>query len=134
MFFLCFYVFLAILKLSESSGYFELQITTIQNPRGEVLDGGCCDGNRDEEGMCIEECDTFFRVCLKEYQSRITPDGECTFGNVTSKVLGGNSFTYPLESSNTRLKLPFDFAWTVSTILILKLYFKTYNFQFFKNN
>ena len=114
MFLLCIYVFMLFVKISKSSGYFEIQIRAIQNPRGEVTTGECCDGVRDSSGVCTEECDTFFRVCLKEYQNQVTFDGKCTFGNVTSTVLGGNSFTYPVENSRTRLKLPFDFAWTVS--------------------
>jgi hypothetical protein len=27
--------------------------------------------------------------------------------------LGGNTFTYPQDYNRTRLKLPFEFAWTV---------------------
>ncbi|XP_069118593.1 protein jagged-1b-like isoform X2 [Argopecten irradians] len=114
------FVFLAILGVSTGSGYFEIQITTIRNPRGEILDGDCCDGERDAQNKCVEECDTFFRVCLKEYQSRVTIDGHCTFGNVTSQVFGGNTFTYPMDSSRTRLKLPFEFSWTRSYTLILE--------------
>jgi len=111
-------VFLAIFGISSGSGYFEIQITQIRNDRGEALDGQCCDGERDSDNTCTEECDTFFRVCLKEYQSRVTIGGFCTFGNVTSPVYGGNSFSKPLDSTSTRLKLPFEFAWTVSNKVI----------------
>lgn len=111
---LCLSVLLmTVLEYTSGSGYFEIQITAIQNPRGEVLNGTCCDGLRNLNGSCSDECDTFFRVCLKEYQSRVTFDGSCTFGNKTSPILGGNTFTYPSDYNRTRLKLPFDFAWTV---------------------
>jgi hypothetical protein len=112
---------LVILEFVKGSGYFEIQITTIQNPRGEVMKGTCCDGGRDVNDRCILKCNTRFRICLKEYQSPIIFDGKCTFGNITSSVFGGNSFPYPIESSNTRLKLHFDFGWTVR-ILMFKVY------------
>lgn len=102
-----------------ASGYFELQLQSIRNVRGELADGRCCDGVRAPGGMCPEsdQCETFFRVCLKEYQAVVSMEGTCTFGNVTSVVLGGNSFSYRLDTTVTRLKLPFDFAWTVSGFL-----------------
>lgn len=114
MFVFCLSVLLVtVIEFCVGSGYFEIQITTIQNPRGEVLNGTCCDGLRNVNGSCTDECDTFFRVCLKEYQSRVTFAGSCTFGNKTSAILGGNTFTYPQDYNRTRLKLPFEFAWTV---------------------
>lgn len=106
------------------------------------------------------QCNTLFQVCLREYQSqaavsaassgRINGGDEdsmatgsnhhhpnshlhhCSFGNVTSPVLGGNSFTLggdataasdPSSSSDNinrgaaggNLALPFSFSWTVST-------------------
>lgn len=118
---LCLSVLLmTVLEYTSGSGYFEIQITAIQNPRGEVLNGTCCDGLRNLNGSCSDECDTFFRVCLKEYQNRVTFGGSCTFGNKTSPILGGNTFTYPPDYNRTRLKLPFDFAWTRSYTLILE--------------
>ncbi|KAK3092241.1 hypothetical protein FSP39_000187 [Pinctada imbricata] len=120
MFFLCICAFLSLINFSVSSGYFEIQITAIQNPRGEISTGECCDGLRDSSGNCTEPCETFFRVCLKEYQNFVSFEGTCTFGNVTTPVLGGNTFSYPLENTRTRLKLPFDFAWTRSYTLILE--------------
>ena len=101
-----------------ASGYFELQLQSLRNVRGELADGRCCDGSRRtasrDDGVCRDQCESFFRVCLKEYQAVVSMEGACTFGNVSSAVLGGNSFSYPLETTVTRLKLPFDFAWTVS--------------------
>lgn len=98
-----------------ASGHFELQIISIQNRRGELADGDCCEGTtRNKEGLCTQDCNTYVRVCLKEYQASPHPDGPCTLGNLSSAILGGKSFTYPLNSNASRLDLPFDFAWTVS--------------------
>ncbi|XP_076100545.1 protein jagged-2-like [Mytilus galloprovincialis] len=113
-------ILLVILEFVQGSGYFEIQIITIHNPRGEVMEGECCDGVRDGNNRCVKECNTMFRVCLKEYQSVITFDGKCTFGNITSSVFGGNSFTYPIGSNNSRLKLHFEFAWTLTYSLTLE--------------
>ena len=117
---LSFYVFLLVFKVSNASGYFELQINAVQNLRGELSNGSCCSGTRNSDGTCRNECETYFRVCLKEYQSRVTTDGPCTFGNTSSPVLGGNTFNYGDGNTNKpSLLLPFDFAWTVSKHLFL---------------
>ncbi|XP_025103918.1 protein jagged-1b-like [Pomacea canaliculata] len=105
-----------------ASGYFELQLQSLRNARGELADGTCCDGTRNSAGVCTDQCETLFRVCLKEYQAVVSMEGPCTFGNISSSVLGGNSFSYPLETTVTRLKLPFDFAWTRSYTLILEAF------------
>ncbi|KAK7481178.1 hypothetical protein BaRGS_00027611, partial [Batillaria attramentaria] len=71
-----------------ASGYFELQLQSLRNIRGELADGRCCDGNRTSNGICTDQCETFFRVCLKEYQAVVSMEGPCTFGNISSAVLG----------------------------------------------
>ena len=99
-------------------GYFELQIIRVQNTGGELLTGNCCDGSRTGYGCTADHCDTFFRVCLKEYQ--VTSDTEaesCTFGNTVSTVLGHNSFRIdnPEDPTNPgRIRIPLLFTWTVS--------------------
>ncbi|XP_064483890.1 protein jagged-1b-like isoform X2 [Ornithodoros turicata] len=106
------------------SGYFELQVLGIDNPRGEVSDGACCGGGRALraiDGTCLARCNTFFRLCLKEYQSHISAAGTCTFGNLSSPIIGGNSFsvkTHP--DKQVLLQLPFHFRWTRSFTLILE--------------
>ena len=105
--------------LCHSSGYFELQINTVRNVNQELSNGSCCDGTRDGLGACTDGCDTYIHVCLKEYQARVVFDGLCTFGNVSSKVFGGSSFIYGGDTTETRLNLPFDFAWTVSESTLL---------------
>lgn len=115
-----------------ASGTFELQVLGVQNYRGELLDGRCCGGvqrkpldgsfgrYRASTGHCTHSCNTYFRLCLKEYQSVVTSGGSCTFGSTTSPVLGRNLFTFPTDpDSGSIIRLPFDFRWTVSTFYII---------------
>lgn len=114
-----FLLLLPAFKFCEASGYFQIQVGEFNNSRGRLADGACC---RHEEGRsgCSLNCRTYFRVCLKEYQSEINPDGPCTFGNVSSGILGGNYFAYSSDTSKARLTLRFEFAWTTSYTLILE--------------
>lgn len=109
------------LKTSEASGTFELQILGIQNYQGEREDGSCCGDYRTKEGTCSIQCNTAFRLCLKEYQSQVEPTGKCTFGNQSTPVVAGNSFSVQSEpNKEVILRLPFTFSWTVSNILYYK--------------
>lgn len=66
---------------------------------------------------CEPGCRTFFRVCLKHFQAVLSP-GPCTFGSVSTPVLGTNSFAVGDDSSGggrNPLQLPFNFTWPVST-------------------
>ena len=106
-----------ILQVASASGYFELELVELQNAPGRLANGRCCassDTLNDETTQCERECATFFRLCLKEYQSSVTFDGRCSYGNQSSPVLAGNSFTFvePLKS-NARLAVNFTFRWTV---------------------
>ncbi|XP_063231226.1 protein jagged-1b [Bacillus rossius redtenbacheri] len=110
-------------EAAQASGYFELQILEIANYRGELADGGCCGAaeRRDASLPCPRACATFFRVCLKEYQSNVTSAGPCSFGNASSPVLGGASFSIPdPDGSAAKMVLPFTFRWTRSFTLILQ--------------
>lgn len=163
---------------TRALGFFELQILEIENYRGQLATGECCGGVSSAQPSSAAnklnaqslhcagapQCNTLFRVCLREYQSRqpssaaaaanggrIANGGDdessfsgiinhqpnsdmhhCSFGNVTSAVLGGNSFTLggdavavPDSSSDNsnrgaavgNLALPFSFSWTVSTFV-----------------
>ncbi|KAL2076797.1 hypothetical protein ACEWY4_027606 [Coilia grayii] len=103
------------IKVSVASGFFELQILAMQNVNGELQSGLCCDGTRDTgDSKCLkDECDTYFRVCLKEYQSRVYAAGPCSFGSGSTPVIGGNTFSLRTGSRNdkSRIVLPFSFAW-----------------------
>lgn len=90
----------------RGSGFFELEVVELQNPAGRLANGDVCSD---------EKCSTYFRLCLKEYQSNVTVSSPCTYGNTSSPVLAGNSFTFvEPDKSNARLVLPFQFRWTVS--------------------
>ncbi|XP_028323499.1 protein jagged-1b isoform X1 [Gouania willdenowi] len=111
-------------KVSEGSGQFELQILSMHNVKGELLNGLCCDGTRTSaDRKCTrDECDTFFKVCLKEYQSRVSAAGACSFGMGTTPVLGGNTFSFKssVRNDKSRIILPFTFAWPRSYTLIVE--------------
>uniref|UniRef100_A0A7N6A590 Delta-like protein n=1 Tax=Anabas testudineus TaxID=64144 RepID=A0A7N6A590_ANATE len=109
------------LQVSSASGHFELQILSMQNVNGQLQSGSCCDGPRDEtDRRCtVDECDTYFRVCLKEYQLKVSSAGPCSFGTASTPVLGGNTFSLH-KSDKARMVLPFSFAWPRSYTLIVE--------------
>lgn len=110
--------------MCQSTGYFELQLISVDNPKGQLLNGDCCDAEKSAaEGHCgSDECDTYFKVCLKEYQTDVTTSGPCTYGSETTKVIGGNTFHFKggqKTGSNRnneagKIIIPFQFAWPVS--------------------
>lgn len=107
--------------MSDALGQFELQILSMQNVNGELQNGLCCDGTRNsDDRKCKDECDTYFKVCLKEYVRRVSAvAGPCSFGTGSTPVLGGNTFSSKttLKNEKSRIVLPFSFAWPVSTRL-----------------
>ncbi|XP_075555978.1 uncharacterized protein LOC142588284 [Dermacentor variabilis] len=106
---------LPLAPVARASGFFELQVLGIENPGGLLLDGGCC-GSR-----CPGRCNTYFRLCLKEYQAQVDLSGACTFGNLTSPLIGGSSFSLQTHPDRQLLlRLPFHFRWTRSFTLILE--------------
>uniref|UniRef100_A0A8C9TVS4 Delta-like protein n=1 Tax=Scleropages formosus TaxID=113540 RepID=A0A8C9TVS4_SCLFO len=125
-------VFLLCLRIKVlASGHFELQIVSMQNTNGELQSGACCGGGGGgsrssvAERRCAQgahgECRTFFRACLKEYQSRVSAAGPCSFGAGSTAVLGGNSFSLKnARSDKPRIVLPFSFAWPRSYTLIVE--------------
>lgn len=88
------------------------------------MSGECCDDLKSAHNQdCTkDECDTYLRVCLKEFQAKITPTGPCSYGSGLTSVLGGNIIYMnnkfnqlgknPGESG--RIIIPFQFAWPVS--------------------
>lgn len=105
----CASLLLLLPPVAHASGFFELQVLGIDNPGGLLLDGGCC-GSR-----CPGRCNTYFRLCLKEYQAQVDLSGACTFGNLTSPLIGGSSFSLQTHPDRQLLlRLPFHFRWTVS--------------------
>ncbi|KAK7906747.1 hypothetical protein WMY93_015359 [Mugilogobius chulae] len=94
-----------------------------------LSDGECCDGprNHQDQRCTRDECDTYFRVCLKEYQTEVTTSGPCTFGSAATQVLGGNMFSFQGTKSNPnkldeagKILIPFQFAWLRTFSLIVE--------------
>ncbi|XP_048837194.1 protein jagged-1b [Brienomyrus brachyistius] len=122
------------LQVTCAVGTFELQIRQVQNPHGLLQNGECCDRSSPSKPHCspTDQCDTFFRACLKEYQARVAPTGTCTFGSGSTSVLGGNSFSVHhhghglhgasgvLDSSDGHIAIPFKYAWPKSFSLVLE--------------
>nr|XP_033813216.1 protein jagged-2-like isoform X2 [Geotrypetes seraphini] len=112
-------------QVFETAGHVELQIKLFQNIRGMLANGQCCDGEPGHTNPpCLQdECDTYFRVCLKEYQLRVAPGGPCIMGTGVTPILGGNAFSIKHkhgEDSTGRILIPFQYAWPKSYSLILE--------------
>ncbi|KAM6427946.1 protein jagged-2-like isoform 1-T1 [Liasis olivaceus] len=110
-------------RVSEAMGIFELQIRFVRNEKGILADGRCCRGGLEPPCPVAEQCRTFFRACLKEYQLRAHPGGPCVLGAATTPVLGGNVFSaHPQKLSDraSTMLVPFDFAWPRSYSLVLE--------------
>lgn len=90
----------------------------MQNVNGRLQSGACCDRSRessDQRCSDVDQCDTFFRVCLKEYQQEVHQFGFCTFGSASTPVLGGNSFSLQnVSNDGGKVLLPISFSWPVS--------------------
>ncbi|XP_072376666.1 protein jagged-2 [Diabrotica undecimpunctata] len=116
-----FLLLLMLLQCTHGSGIFELQVLEMSNPRSELSNGECCGGGvrSPVTNRCSVPCQTFFRLCLKEYQSNVTSNGLCSFGNTSSHVIGRDSFTLA-DPDRGKLVLPFTFRWTRSFTLILQ--------------
>ncbi|XP_039254307.2 protein jagged-1b-like [Styela clava] len=113
------------LQVCVATGYFELQILKVKNLAGELEDGECCDGERGLYGVCNQdECDTYFKLCLKEYQSipKRVDSTSCTFGSRIGPQLGGNSFQLNKINSASpgRIVIGFQFAWMRTYTMILE--------------
>ncbi|KAA0714844.1 Protein jagged-1 [Triplophysa tibetana] len=100
-------------------GTFEVQIRHWLNPQGTLQNGECCDPQASGGQRCSsgDQCDTFFKACLKEYQARVAPIGTCSYGTSSTSVLGGNSQTLHhhgnegVDSRYGRIAIPFKHAW-----------------------
>lgn len=115
----CLFVFFS--QIATGSGTFEIHLVSLLNIGAEKSDGNCCDGSRTiykGQQVCSDECDTFFRVCLKHYTQGASSSGPCTFGEDTTAVLGGSSITFTNTSMPNGFRNPisirFTFSWMVS--------------------
>nr|XP_040043195.1 protein jagged-1b isoform X1 [Gasterosteus aculeatus aculeatus]XP_040043203.1 protein jagged-1b isoform X1 [Gasterosteus aculeatus aculeatus] len=113
-------------------GMFELQIHYFENPLGLLQNGDCCDLQAGGGQRCSarDQCDTFFKACLKEYQARVVPSGPCTFGLGSTGILGGNSQSLRHRGHDGggrgedgaigHIVIPFKYAWPKSFSLVLE--------------
>lgn len=119
-----------------SSGMFEFRFDSFDNPLGRDQDGNCCNNrstssstnyhglrgiisdssspvmsSSSDAASCTSPCRIFFRVCLKHYQNNIDTDTPCTFGEVTTPVLGNNG----IQNPGYTVGIQFNFSWPVSS-------------------
>uniref|UniRef100_A0A3Q2UBM1 Delta-like protein n=1 Tax=Fundulus heteroclitus TaxID=8078 RepID=A0A3Q2UBM1_FUNHE len=117
-------------EVCQSSGFFEVQLISVENPSGRLLSGDCCDSEGGEaDGSCgPDECDTYFRVCLKEYQLEVKTGGSCTYGLEVTKVIGGNTFQFRGAQKGGhdtgKIVIPFQFSWPQDYTLIVEAWDK----------
>ncbi|XP_060113752.1 protein jagged-1b-like [Heteronotia binoei] len=107
----------------DAAGTFELQIRFVRNEKGVLADGRCCRGALEPPCPRTDQCRTFFRACLKEYQLRVLPGGPCVLGAAATPVLGGNVFSTGHRKgpdSAHKMVVRFDFAWPRSYSLVLE--------------
>lgn len=130
------------------SGFFELQILEITNVNHRLATGRCCgssnlyssststpylyklaNSSSSDSSLKCSQCNTAFRLCLKEYQSSVSPVATelskpsdwhgCAYGNASTPILGASSFKLSDPNySGGNITLPFSFRWTVSTNLL----------------
>lgn len=102
------------------SGVFELKLQEFLNKKGVTGNTNCCKGGA-ASGLQQCECKTFFRICLKHYQTNVSPEPPCTYGGAVTPVLGSNSFQVPemtsKDSFTNPIRFSFGFTWPVSGLL-----------------
>lgn len=113
-------------------GSIELNLLSFRNEEGRLDDGTCCsDGTYQQK--CTGPCKTFFRVCLKQFESKINVNSTCTFGEITTPVLGNNSI-YLERNSNSipgyknPIRFPFNFSWPGMFTIIVEAWHETYSY------
>lgn len=106
---------------------FELHLTSFTNERGLNKEGNCCNGVRTSSPygngfVCSSSCNTFFTICLSHFQINIPDDPKCTFGFVTTDVLGGNNVTFENSDSFTNpIRFQFEnVTWPGTFSLIIE--------------
>ncbi|XP_053330486.1 delta-like protein 4 [Spea bombifrons] len=95
---------LVIVQQVSSSGVFQLELHEFKNVNGVLANGG----------SCLPNCRTLFKICLKHYQTVLSP-GPCTFASVITPVLESDSFP-------NKIRLPFNFAWPKTFSLIIEAF------------
>ncbi|XP_062851096.1 delta-like protein D [Trichomycterus rosablanca] len=116
-------ILFAMLSQILCSGMFELKLQEFLNKKGVTGNGNCCKGES-ASGIQQCECKTFFRICLKHYQTNVSPDPPCTYGGAVTPVVGSNSFQVPDSVSDSTftnpIRFPFGFTWPGTFSLIIE--------------
>ncbi|KAG8504731.1 Delta-like protein 1 [Galemys pyrenaicus] len=104
-----------------SSGVFELKLQEFVNKKGLLGNRNCCRGGAGPSCACR----TFFRVCLKHYQTSVSPEPPCTYGSAVTPVLGVGSFSLPDGAGadpafSNPIRFPFGFTWPGTFSLIIE--------------
>ncbi|KAM3919230.1 delta-like protein 4 [Leptodactylus fuscus] len=96
------------LQQVAGSGVFELSLDAFVNSNGTLADGG----------SCLPNCRIFFKICLKHYQTVVSP-GPCTFGNVVTPVLESGGY---MNGFPNYIRVPFNFTWPKTFSLIIEAF------------
>ncbi|CAJ0961544.1 unnamed protein product [Ranitomeya imitator] len=117
----------ALLGQVTCSGLFELKLQEFVNKKGPSGNVNCClrGGTAALQGLQQCECRTFFRICLKHYQSSVSPEPPCTYGSAVTPVLGSNSFSVADTASaepgfTNPIRFAFGFTWPGTFSLIIE--------------
>ncbi|CAG2161670.1 unnamed protein product [Oppiella nova] len=109
-----------------ASGVFELRLASFANDLSRDAIGNCCgnalkaDGFNNNNEKCGEKCQTFFRVCLKHYQTNIDPSPPCTYGEVITNVFNESSINFKDITVDHTIRFPFNFSWPGTFSLIVE--------------
>ncbi|KAM5163712.1 delta-like protein 1 [Mantella aurantiaca] len=123
---LCLFLASALLAQISCSGLFELKLQEFINKKGPMGNMNCCRGGMSgSQGLQQCECKTFFRICLKHYQTSVSPEPPCTYGSAVTPVLGSNSFSVPETISSdpsftNPIRFAFGFTWPGTFSLIIE--------------
>lgn len=108
-------MFVCLLLQVTCDGMFELRVDRFTNELNRDASGQCCGLQNSTSisssypAVCEEKCQTFFRVCFKNYQANIDPKlDDCLYGQKVTEVLSANQITAHV------IKFPFTFSWPVS--------------------
>lgn len=80
-----------------TSGVFELKIDSFNSSRRVCRSQS-------------QDCQIFFRVCLKHSQDVINPEPPCTYGSAITKIFGADSNSI---SQSAPIQVPLRFKWPV---------------------
>lgn len=102
----------------SSSGLFELRLDSFVNKVNRDASGRCCGQPIEGDQNCDQTCQTYFRVCFKNYQTNIDTSTECVYGQKLINVADSND-----SRLNMTIRFPFSFAWPVSLSLLPPSFF-----------